>query len=112
MKKGMFIKCIVVAAVAVLFFGLVTWLLWNWLVPILFGGPALSYWQAFGLLLLTKILFFGIGGRNRCAEGYNSQRDWKHRFSEKMSAMTPEEREALKQKMRNKWCGNTDRNIE
>jgi hypothetical protein len=109
-KGGMLIKCIVAAVVAMLFFGWVTWLLWNWLVPTLFGGPSLSYWQALGLLLLTKILFFGIGGSRGCSEGYNTrQREWKRRFSEKVSAMTPEEREALKQKMREKWCGNTDK---
>ncbi len=34
------------------------WLLWNWLMPVIFGLPALSLMQAFGLLVLSS-LFFG-----------------------------------------------------
>ncbi|MEM9001229.1 MAG: hypothetical protein AAGB24_13275 [Bacteroidota bacterium] len=37
--------------------------LWNWLMPDVFGLTTISYWQAFGLLLLAKIFFgFGAGG--------------------------------------------------
>jgi hypothetical protein len=35
-------------------------LLWNWLVPDIFGLRHLSYWQAAGLLVLCWILFKGI----------------------------------------------------
>lgn len=107
-KGGMFLKCMVAVVAGVLFFGWVTWLLWNWLVPVLFAGPVISFWQALGLLLLTKILFFGIGGRRSCGEGYG-QKQWKHRFAEKISSMTPEEREALKNKMREKWCSGPEK---
>jgi hypothetical protein len=114
MRKGaMILKCVVAAVLAIFFFGWITWLLWNWLVPTVFGGPALSYWQALGLLLLTKILLFGIGGRRGCAEGNNiRQQHWKHRFAEKISSMTPEEREALKNKMREKWCSSQHKKSE
>ena len=30
------------------------WVLWNWLVPDIFGQPPLSWLQAFGLLLLVN----------------------------------------------------------
>lgn len=104
-RGGMFLKCIVAVTLLIFFFGWVTYVLWNWLVPVLFSGPAISYWQALGLLLLTKILFFGIGGRGNCSPGNGTrQRYWKHRFYEKISSMTPEERETLKKKMREKWC--------
>ena len=33
------------------------WLIWNWIVPKLFGLPELSLAQALGLLLLTGLLF-------------------------------------------------------
>lgn len=106
----MFLKCLVAIVAGVLFFGWVTWLLWNWLVPVLFAGPVITFWQGLGLLLLTKILFFGIGGRRgACGEGHSSaQQHWKHRFAEKISSMSPEEREALKNKMREKWCSRTE----
>jgi sterol desaturase/sphingolipid hydroxylase (fatty acid hydroxylase superfamily) len=51
---------VVLAVVAV--FGGVTMLLWNWLLPGIFGLPALGYWQALGLFLLCRILFSGVGG--------------------------------------------------
>jgi hypothetical protein len=114
MKRGaMFLKCIIAVTVGILFFGWIAYLLWNWLVPVLFGGPVLSYWQALGLLLLTKILFFGItGGRNWSARSGPHQRYWKHRFYEKMSSLTPEEREAFKKKMREKWCAPREKGQE
>jgi len=31
--------------------------LWNWLIPVIFGLPCITFWQAFGLNLLTSILF-------------------------------------------------------
>lgn len=39
---------------------LVAWplmLLWNWLLPAIFGVKVITFWQAFGLVFLTNILF-------------------------------------------------------
>jgi hypothetical protein len=44
--------------------GLVVMLLWNWLMPDIFGLKRLTYWQAWGLLLLCRILFMGFGMGN------------------------------------------------
>lgn len=33
------------------------WLLWNWLMPVVFGLPTLTLVQAWGLVLLCGILF-------------------------------------------------------
>jgi hypothetical protein len=54
--------------------------LWNWLIPSLFHGPELTYWQTAGLFLLSKILLTGI------APGSHSRkyrRSWHHRYNEK-----------------------------
>ena len=51
----------VIAVLALLSFAVM--LLWNSLVPELFRGPPLQYWQALGLLLLSRILFGGLRGR-------------------------------------------------
>ena len=32
-------------------------ILWNWLMPIIFGLPEIGFWQACGLQLLATILF-------------------------------------------------------
>lgn len=105
MKKGAFIiKCLVLITLGFMFFAWITYLLWNWLVPVLFTGPSITYWQSLGLLVLTKILFFGIGPRRSCGPSSNYQPGWKYKFYEKMSSLSPEEREAFKQKMKEKWC--------
>jgi hypothetical protein len=39
--------------------GVALMLLWNWLMPEIFGLPVISYWQALGLLALTHLLFKG-----------------------------------------------------
>jgi hypothetical protein len=41
-------------------FGWVVMLLWNWLMPEIFGLKSLSYWQAWGLLILSSILLKGM----------------------------------------------------
>lgn len=84
-------------------------LLWNWLVPVLFSGPEISFAQALGLLILTKILTFGFGGRKHWHRERGTIPPWKSRLYEKMSSLTPEEREAFKQKMRDKWCGYSEK---
>jgi hypothetical protein len=50
--------------VLIALFGLVVMLLWNWLMPEIFGLPKLDYWKAWGLLVLSWILFKGINFGN------------------------------------------------
>jgi len=68
--------------------GEVVKLLWNWLLPPLFGWRLLTFWQAFGLLALCRILFGGLGGH-----GHGPGRRWDRRCKK----MTPEEREKFRQ---------------
>lgn len=49
------------AAAFALVFAILVKVLWNWLMPGLFGLPVIGFWQAFGVLLLAKILFGGHG---------------------------------------------------
>ena len=80
--------------------GLAVQWLWNWLVPGLFNGPVIVYYQALGLLVLCRILFKGFfwsnGYGGRCGSGSH----WKSKWN----TMTDEEREKFKQKMRER-CG-------
>jgi len=43
------------------FSGWLVMTLWNWLMPEIFGLKQVTYWQAWGLLVLCCILFKGIG---------------------------------------------------
>ena len=104
MKKGKWILKRILAGIVFLFaVGVVTMLLWNWLVPALFHGPEIRFIEALGLLLLSKILFSGWRG-GRCGPGTGGMPPWKQRYYEKWSSMTPEERERFKSRMREKWC--------
>ena len=42
-------------------FGWAVMALWNWLMPEIFGLKPVGYWQAWGLLALSTILFKGMG---------------------------------------------------
>ena len=106
MRRGWWIaKMVVFGVLAVILFGWVTMSLWNWLVPVLFSGPVINIWQAFGLLILSKILFSGFGGgKHKSSWGHRGSYYWKANWKEKYSKMTPEEREQLKERMKAKWC--------
>lgn len=100
MKKIIKIMLLIpLIALAIALFGWVTMSLWNWLIPQLFNGPVITFWQALGLLVLSKILFsgFGKGGGHRKAR-------WKRNWQRKLSHMSPEERERFKQKFEERWC--------
>jgi len=72
--------------------------LWNWLMPVLFGLRLISFWQALGVLILSKILFGGFRGRPG-SHGY-----WRGRMIERREQMTPEEREKFREGIRG-GCG-------
>jgi hypothetical protein len=71
--------------------------LWNWLTPPLFGWRTITFWQAFGLLALCRILFGGLGLHG--SAGANARR----RLEERWNVMTPEERERYRQRMRERF---------
>jgi hypothetical protein len=73
--------------------------LWNWLLPPLFGWHVVTFWQALGLLLLTRILFGGHGMGHKGGGG--GPKRWQKR---KWDRMTPEEREQFRGRYQG-WCG-------
>jgi hypothetical protein len=88
--------------------GWVVMLLWNWLLPPLFGWSRIAFWQALGLLALCRILFGGFGMHR----GSGSHSPIRHRMADRMAdrvaerwdRMTPEERERFRQRVRER-CG-------
>jgi hypothetical protein len=96
MRRNWVAKGLTIALFAVLFFtlfGYVVMRLWNWLTPALFGWHLITFWQAMGILVLSKILFGGFRG------GSGGHRHWRHRMRERWGRMTPEEREKFRQSM-------------
>ncbi len=47
---------VALAALFAFLFGWLVMLLWNWLMPDIFGLPRIGYWQGWGLVLLAHIL--------------------------------------------------------
>jgi|APCry1669189768_1035252.scaffolds.fasta_scaffold19553_2 hypothetical protein len=47
---------IAVGAILVFLFAFPVMWLWNSLIPQLFHGPVLSFWQTFGLLILVRMI--------------------------------------------------------
>jgi hypothetical protein len=93
---GMPVLFLVAAAVL----GWVVMMLWNAVVPVVFvGGRVIDYWHALGLLVLSRILFGGFRGRG----------GWRRGRWRRWEAMTPEEREQLRQSFAARCGGREER---
>jgi hypothetical protein len=104
LKKAL--KFVFFAALFVAVAVFVTQSLWNWLVPSLFHGPLISFSQTLGLLVLSRILFGGLGrGRSNWAQ---KRRQWKQQLTNEVATLSPEEREKFRQQMQNR-CANWGR---
>lgn len=76
----------------------VVMLLWNWLVPQLFGGKMINYWQAMGLLVLTRVLT-GMGKAGSDHFKYKMQNGW--------HSLADDEKDRLRQKFKDRWCNDS-----
>lgn len=78
---GMVFVGVVFAVLFALVFGFLVKWLWNWLMPALFGFKEITYWQAFAMVVLAKLLFGAFGARHHDQWGGHSGRlrDWHHR---------------------------------
>ncbi|WP_157986488.1 hypothetical protein [Chitinophaga alhagiae] len=97
-KVGKILGFIVLGVACVALFGFAVMYLWNWLVPTLFAGPVITFWQALGLLLLSKLL---LGFPHKHHEGgwASKRRKWKEKMKAKLEHMSPEERERMKEQL-------------
>lgn len=62
---GIALVGVIFAALFALVFGFVVKLLWNWLMPAIFGLGMITYWQAFGIVILAKLLFGSFGHHHK-----------------------------------------------
>ena len=90
----------IIAIAATLFFTWVVMALWNAILPAVLGVKAISFLQALGILVLSKILFGGFRGGWRGDRGHQ----WKNQMKQKWETMTPEERDKFKSEWKNR-CG-------
>jgi Ca2+/H+ antiporter, TMEM165/GDT1 family len=111
MKRGTWffkkaIKILVIAAAAILLFGFIVMSLWNAILPAVIHVGTITFGQALGILVLSKILFGGFHGGGRWGGGPGGR--WKQMgegMKEKWMNMTPEEREKFKQDWKSRCAG-------
>jgi hypothetical protein len=99
-RKKFFIFIPFIVAAVILLFGWIVMLLWNAILPPTVHAGEISYWQAVGLLILTRILFVGFAGKRFGGHGFKERMYWK----EKWSNMSDEEKAKFKEQWRMR-CG-------
>jgi hypothetical protein len=92
------VAVVILALVVLGLVGLAVMLLWNAVVPAVFHGPLLQYWQAVGLLILSRLLVGGLRGRGWHG-GWRGRR-WRERWEQ----MSPEERAQMRERFMSR-CG-------
>lgn len=80
---------------AIALFGWIVMLLWNATLVPATGAAVISFWQAMGLLVLSRILVGGFGGGGGKGRGQHMRNKW--------AQMTPEEKEQFKTYCRKRW---------
>jgi hypothetical protein len=109
------LKFAVILVVALGVVSVIVMYLWNWLVPTLFSGPAITYWQTLGLLLLSRLLLGGFRPRGPFGHGRHPGHFGHGRFRHgpfgrrmhgmNWSHMTREERKRMREHLRNQRRG-------
>ena len=102
MGRGFWIKRAIFFPIAiaagVFLFSWVVMLLWNGILPVVLGVHTVTFWQAFGILILSKILFGGFRG-GHCRSRFNHG----HPRFDKWENMNTEEREKMKAEWENRF---------
>jgi len=94
-KKPLFLLIPIVIFFAI---GFIVMLLWNNLIPEIFGFKTISYFQSLGILLLSRILFGNFGFGPKKPPFTNPK------LGEKMMNMTDEERQLFKEEWGKRNC--------
>lgn len=93
--KGRFVFIPVAIAAFLSLISLIVMTLWNHLLPEILNVKTITFWQAMGIFILSKILFgFGKGGGMKSG--------W---MKDKCGNMTPDERQKFRAEMKERMCG-------
>lgn len=72
------------AAALAFLFGYFVMLLWNWLMPELFGLITITFWQAAGIVLLARLIFGGFKHGSDHSKKHSPKRkfmsNWKNEY--------------------------------
>ena len=96
---------ILMAGLAFLF-GFIVMLLWNWLMPEIFGLTTITYWQAWGLVILSHILFkLGSGSHDHDHDEKSFKKEFKKEFEKECEKELKEKMEKdYEKKLKEEEC--------
>src|ERR1044072_1099246 len=100
---GKAVMILVFCTAFVMLFSYIVMRLWNGILPDVLGVKLISFWQAMGILVLSKILFSGFGGFAHKKEHFKNR--FRQRMREKWENMTPEEKIQFKEEWKNRCKG-------
>jgi len=87
----------------------VVMLLWNWILPAISPLKEITYWQAMGLFVLSRILFGGFRfGFRRHQQSVHRHFGEHAPFKDKFMEMTDEERQQFKNQWKQRCCKPSD----
>lgn len=94
-----FAGILLMVVLALTVFSFIVMQLWNYVLSPVLHVQTVNFWQAMGILVLSKILFGGFRG------GWGDRRGaWRRKMYENWENMTPEQREQFRERWR-KQCG-------
>lgn len=101
-RKRLFFELPVIFIAAIFLLGFIVMLLWNFILPSVLHTERINYWQAVGLLVLCRILFFGFNkGRRGPRPGmFRGGPPWRQKWMN----MSDEERAKFREEWK-KRCG-------
>lgn len=91
------------AALFAAIFAVIVKLLWNWLMPAIFGITTITFFQAFGLIVLARLL---VGGWHHDHGDFHHKRkgDHVHRFFDREMGGMPDEFRMNRNSFRMFWA--------
>jgi hypothetical protein len=101
-RKRLFFELPLIIIAGIFLIGFFVMLLWNFIFPPVLHTEKISYWQAVGLLVLCRILFFGFGRRfsHRRPDMFRGIPQWRQKWMN----MSDEERAKFREEWK-KRCG-------
>jgi Ca2+/H+ antiporter, TMEM165/GDT1 family len=100
---GKAIMILIFGTACVALFTFIVMSLWNAILPEVLGVKIITFWQALGILVLSKILFSGFGGWHNKREHFKNK--WRERMRAKWENMSPEERQKFKEEWKDRCRG-------
>lgn len=100
-KLGKVFMILICVAAFISLFSYIVMSLWNAILPDVLHVTTITFWQAMGILVLSKILFSSFGGWG------GRKHAWKRKMEERWGNMNDEERERFRSSLKsrfNHWC--------